>query len=77
VRSQLRRLPYGYRINRKRIQRSMRQEGLLRPVKRRKVRTYAAHAYVDRLRAFQVQLSLAAVGEAEENGHAERLMHIT
>lgn len=164
IRSQLRRVPYNYRINRKRVQRIMRQEGLLRPVKRRKVRTtnsdhpyprypnlvkeleivfpdqvwvcgityirlgngfvylaivmdvftrqirgwhlskmidqeltlaalnmalgdhvpeihhsdqgiqYAAHAYIDRLRAFQVQLSMAAVGEAEENGYAERLM---
>lgn len=164
VRSQLRRSPYGYCINRKRIQRIMRQEGLLRPVKRRKVRTtnsdhpypryqnlvkeleivfpeqvwvsdityvrlgsgfvylaivmdvftrqirgwqlskmidqeltlaalnmalgdhvpeihhsdqgvqYAAHAYVDRLRTFHVQLSMAAVGVAEENGYAERLM---
>jgi len=164
VRSQLRRSPYGYSINRKRIQRIMRREGLLRPEKRRKVRTtdsnhpypryknlvkeleivspdqvwvcdityirlgvgfvylaivmdvftrairgwrlskvidqdltlaalnmalgdhvpeihhsdqgvqYAAHAYVDRLREFQVQISMAAVGEAEENGYAERLM---
>jgi putative transposase len=39
VRSQLRRSPYGYRINRKRVQRIMRREGLLRPVKRRKCRT--------------------------------------
>ncbi len=30
---QLRRGPYGYRVNRKRIQRLMRQNGLLRPVK--------------------------------------------
>jgi transposase InsO family protein len=164
VRSQLRRAPYGYHINRKRIQRIMRQEGLLRPVKRRKIRTtnsdhpypryqnlvkdmeikapdqvwvsdvtyvhlgsgyvylaivmdvytravrgwrlskaldqsltlealnmalgdhvpeihhsdqgvqYAAHAYVDRLRAFRVQISMAAVGVAEENGYAERFM---
>ena len=36
VRSQLRRPPYSYRINRKRVQRLMRQKGLLRPVKRRK-----------------------------------------
>jgi len=164
VRSQLRRSPYGYRINRKRVQRIMRQKGLLRPVKRRKSRTtdsdhpyprypnlvkeleitrpeqvwvsdityirlgqsfvylaivmdvftrvirgwrlsklldqeltlaalgmalmdrvpeihhsdqgvqYAAHAYVDLLRAFQVQISMAAVGKAEENGYAERFM---
>jgi len=164
VRSQLRRSPYGYCINRKRIQRIMRQEKLLRPVKRRKVRTtnsnhpypryqnlvkdlkidhpdqvwvcdityirlgtgfvylaivmdvftrmirgwqmskaidqeltvaalnraladripeihhsdqgvqYAAHAYIDRLREFKIQVSMAAIGEAEENGYAERLM---
>lgn len=164
IRSQLRRLPYGYSINRKRIQRIMRLEGLLRPVKRRKIRTtnsdhpyprylnlvkdleivqpdqvwvsdityirlktifvylaiimdvftrmirgwhlstaidqgltlaaldmaltdhvptihhsdqgvqYAAHAYVDRLRLFQVQMSMAAIGVAEENGYAERFI---
>lgn len=164
VRSQLRRSPYGYCINRKRVQRIMRREGLLRPIKRRKTRTtnsdhpyprypnlvkdleivqpeqvwvsdityirlktvfvylaivmdvftrmirgwhlstaidqaltlaaldmaladhvpsihhsdqgvqYAAHAYIDRLRSFQVQLSMAAIGEAEENGYAERFM---
>jgi len=164
VRSQLRRSPYGYRINRKRVQRIMRQKELLRPVKHRKCRTtdsdhpypryanlvkdleitspehvwvcdityirlgngfvylaivmdvftrlirgwqlsklldqeltlaalrmaltdhvpqihhsdqgiqYAAHAYVDLLREFQIQISMAAVGEAEENGYAERLM---
>lgn len=164
VRSQLRRSPYRYCINRKRIQRIMRREGLLRPIKRRKICTtnsnhpypryqnlvkeleivqpdqvwvsdityirlktifvylaiimdvftrmirgwhlstaidqaltlaaldmaladhipsihhsdqgvqYAAHAYIDRLRSFQVQLSMAAIGEAEENGYAERFM---
>jgi transposase InsO family protein len=164
VRSQLRRSPYGYRINRKRVQRIMRQKGLLRPVKCRKTRTtdsdhpyprypnlvkelevtcpdqvwvsdityirlgqgfvylaivmdvftrlvrgwrlsklldqeltlsalgmalldrvpeihhsdqgvqYAAHAYVDLLSVFQVQISMAAVGKAEENGYAERFM---
>lgn len=36
---QLRRSPYHYRINRKRIQRLMRQKDLLRPVKRKKCRT--------------------------------------
>ena len=36
---QLRRSPYHYRINRKRIQRLMRQQDLLRPVKRKKCRT--------------------------------------
>jgi len=35
---------------------------------------YAAHAYIDRLRTFHVQISMAAVGEAEENGYAERFM---
>jgi putative transposase len=35
---------------------------------------YAAHAYVDLLRAYQVQISMAAVGKAEENGYAERFM---
>jgi len=164
VRSQLRRSPYGYRLNRKRVQRIMRREGLLRPVKRRKCRTtnsdhpypryanlvkdleitypeqvwvcdityirlgqgfvylaivmdvftrlirgwqlskmldqeltiaalgmalndhvpqihhsdqgvqYAAHVYIDLLKEHQVQISMAAVGEAEENGYAERLM---
>jgi putative transposase len=36
---QLRRPPYQYRVNRKRIQRLMRKKDLLRPVKRRKCRT--------------------------------------
>lgn len=36
---QLRRSPYHYRINRKRIQRLMRQKDLLRPVKRKTCRT--------------------------------------
>jgi transposase InsO family protein len=36
---QLRRSPYHYRINRKRIQRLMRQKDLLRPVKRKRCRT--------------------------------------
>jgi len=162
---QLRRQPFAYRINRKRIQRLMRQMHLLRPVKRRKVRTtnsqhpflrypnlvqgleithpnqvwvsdityirlhnefvylaiildvftrairgwclsrtidlqltldalrmaleqhdppqihhsdqglqYAAHAYVNLLHAHSVQISMAAVGKAEENGFAERFM---
>jgi transposase InsO family protein len=161
---QLRRKPFEYRVNRKRIQRLMRKMGLLRPVKRRKVRTtdsqhpylrypnlvkdleiihpdqvwvsdityirlhddfvylaiildvftrairgwclsrtidqqltlealraalqgkpplihhsdqglqYAAHAYVNLLKAHQVQISMATVGKAEENGYAERFM---
>jgi putative transposase len=36
---QLRREPYKYRINRKRVQRIMRQKGWLRPVKRARCRT--------------------------------------
>lgn len=36
---QLRRKPFGYCVNRKRIQRLMRRMNLLKPVKRRKVRT--------------------------------------
>jgi len=164
VRSQLRRRPYSYRINRKRVQRLMRQNGWLRPLKRRKKRTtnsqhpyrrhpnlvktleikrpeqvwvcditfirlgagfvylaivmdvytrtirgwalrkqldqeltltalrmalqdqvpeihhsdqgvqYAAHAYIDLLQDHQIRVSMAAVGKAEENGYAERLM---
>jgi putative transposase len=43
---QLRRSPYQYRVNRKRIQRLMRKKGLLRPVKRRKCRpTNSEHPY--------------------------------
>ena len=162
---QLRRKPFEYQVNRKRIQRLMRQMHLLRPVKRRKVRTtnsqhpyvrypnlvkdleithpdqvwvsdityirlhnefvylaiildvftrtirgwclsrtidlqltldalrmaleqhrpphihhsdqglqYAAHAYVNLLHAHRVQISMATVGKAEENGFAERFM---
>ena len=36
--------------------------------------TYAAHAYIDELRTYQIQISMAAVGKAEENGYAERFM---
>jgi transposase InsO family protein len=39
VTHQLRRAPYHYRVNRKRVQRLMRQKNLLRPVKRQKRRT--------------------------------------
>jgi putative transposase len=164
VRSQLRRSPYGYRINRKKVQRIMRQKGLLRPVKPKKCRTtdsdhpyprypnlvkeleithpeqvwvcdityirlvqgfvylaivmdvftrairgwhlsklldqeltlaalrmgladhmpeihhsdqgvqYAANAYIDLLKEYRIQISMAAVGKAEENGYAERFM---
>ena len=35
---------------------------------------YAATAYIDRLRAAGVQISMAQVGKPEENGYAERLM---
>ena len=161
---QLRRKPYGYVVNRKHIQRLARQKGLLRPVKRRKIRTtdsqhpypryenlvknleivrpdqvwvsdityirlrngfiylaiildvftrsvrgwclsrtldqpltllalqsalqahtpqihhsdqglqYASDAYVNLLKSHQVQISMATVGKAEENGYAERFM---
>ena len=161
---QLRRKPYGYRVNRKRIQRLARRFDLLRPVKRRKMRTtdskhpypryenlvknldvvcpdqvwvsdityirlrndfvylaivldvftravrgwclsrsidqqltldalqmalqehtpqihhsdqglqYASYAYVGLLQSRNAQISMAAVGKAEENGYAERFM---
>ena len=35
---------------------------------------YAAYAYCDLLKAHGCQISMAAVGKAEENGYAERLM---
>ena len=35
---------------------------------------YAAYAYVDLLRAHEVQISLTVVSKAEENGYAERFM---
>lgn len=35
---------------------------------------YAASSYVQMLRDHQVQISMATVGKAEENGYAERLM---
>jgi len=35
---------------------------------------YAAAAYVERLRALGVELSMAAIGEPRENGYAERVM---
>jgi transposase InsO family protein len=35
---------------------------------------YAAHAYVNLLQAHQVQISMATVGKADENGYAERFM---
>jgi transposase InsO family protein len=164
VTQQLRRSPYSYRINRKRVQRIMRQRHWLRPIKKKRVRTtdsdhpyprypnrvkelqvarpeqvwvadityirlgqgfvylaivldvftravrgwnlsgsldqelslaalrmalvdrvpeihhsdqgihYAAYAYTDLLKAHAIQISMAAVGKAEENGYAERFM---
>ena len=161
---QLRRPPYEYQVNRKRIQRIVRKNGLLRTIKQRKIRTtdsqhsypryenliknleisqpdqvwvsdityirlhqdfvylavimdvftrcirgwclsrsidqqltldalrmalqdrlpqihhsdqgvqYACYAYVDLLKEHDVQISMAAVGKAEENGYAERLI---
>ena len=35
---------------------------------------YAAHAYTNLLQGCGVQISMAAVGKAEENGYAERLI---
>lgn len=35
---------------------------------------YAANTYVEILRSKHIQISMAAVGKAEENGYAERLM---
>lgn len=164
VTHQLRRAPFAYRVNRKRIQRVMRKKGWLCPIKRKAVRTtnsahpyprysnlvkelvvtapeqvwvvdityirlgegfvylavvldvftrsvrgwnlstgldqelslaalqmaladrvpeihhsdqgiqYAAYAYIDLLKAHAIQISMAAVGKAEENGYAERFM---
>lgn len=35
---------------------------------------YAAHTYIDLLKDHSIQISMAAVGKAEENGYAERFM---
>ena len=35
---------------------------------------YAAYAYTDLLKVHGIQISMAAVGKAEENGYAERFM---
>ena len=35
---------------------------------------YAVEAYIDMLTAHEIQISMATVGKAEENGYAERLM---
>jgi putative transposase len=35
---------------------------------------YASDAYVNLLRSYEIQISMAAIGKAEENGYAERFM---
>jgi transposase InsO family protein len=35
---------------------------------------YASEAYVNLLKSYEIQISMAAVGKAEENGYAERFM---
>jgi transposase InsO family protein len=35
---------------------------------------YAAHTYIDLLKAHDIRISMAAVGKAEENGYAERVI---
>ena len=35
---------------------------------------YAAHAYIDLLKVHNICISMAAVGKAEENGYAERVI---
>lgn len=35
---------------------------------------YAAHAYIDLLKVYGIRISMAAVGKAEENGYAERVI---
>jgi putative transposase len=35
---------------------------------------YAAHDYIDLLKDHKIQISMAAIGKAEENGYAERFM---
>lgn len=35
---------------------------------------YAAHDYIDLLKAHDIRISMAAVGKAEENGYAERVI---
>lgn len=35
---------------------------------------YAAHAYIDLLKDHEIQISMATVGKAEENGYAERVI---
>ncbi|MFL7894002.1 MAG: DDE-type integrase/transposase/recombinase [Anaerolineales bacterium] len=36
---------------------------------------YTAYTYSDLLKVHGIQISMAAVGKAEENGYAERFMH--
>jgi transposase InsO family protein len=35
---------------------------------------YAAHAYIDLLKVHDIRISMAAIGKAEENGYAERVI---
>lgn len=35
---------------------------------------YAAHAYIDMLKDYDIDISMAAAGKAEENGYAERVI---
>ena len=35
---------------------------------------YAAHDYIDLLKSREIQISMAAIGKAEENGYAERVI---
>lgn len=35
---------------------------------------YAAHRYTDLLKKYSIEISMATIGKAEENGYAERLM---
>ena len=35
---------------------------------------YAAHNYTDLLKEHSIEISMSAIGKAEENGYAERLM---
>lgn len=35
---------------------------------------YAANDYIDLLKSHEIQISMAAIGKAEENGYAERVI---
>jgi DNA-binding NarL/FixJ family response regulator len=50
------------------LDKNMRGEQLISSIRR------AAYAYTDLLKVHKVSISMAAVGKAEENGYAERLM---